>query len=34
MEAVVGWWIHDNLILNIIMLVHPIEAINRWQGTT
>ena len=34
MEAIVGWWIHDNLILNIIMLVHPIEAINRWQGTT
>jgi hypothetical protein len=34
MEAIVGWWIHDNLILNIIMLVHPIDAIDRWQGTT
>jgi hypothetical protein len=32
MEAFVGFWIRDNLILNVIMLVHPIDAINRWQG--
>jgi hypothetical protein len=32
MELVVGYWIHDNLILNIIMLIHPLDAINRWQS--
>jgi hypothetical protein len=32
MEAFIGFWIRDNLILNVIMLIHPIDAINRWQG--
>ncbi|WP_371678609.1 DUF2585 family protein [Microvirga sp. KLBC 81] len=31
-EAVVGYWIHDNPALNIIMLIHPIDAINQWQS--
>jgi hypothetical protein len=32
MEAFVAFWIRDSLILSIIMLIHPIDAINRWQG--
>jgi hypothetical protein len=31
MEVGTALWVRDNLALNIIMLVHPVDAIKAWQ---
>jgi hypothetical protein len=32
MELGCLWWVRDNLTLNVIMLVHPVQAIKNWQS--
>ena len=30
-ELILIFWIHDSLLLNIVMLVYPVESVKEWQ---
>jgi len=30
-EVILSVWIHDSLLLQILMLVRPVEAVKLWQ---
>ena len=32
MELGCLWWVRDNLTLNVLMLVHPVQSIKAWQS--
>lgn len=31
-EVVLAAWIRDNLTLNVVMLIHPLDSIKEWQA--
>jgi len=32
MELGCLWWVRDNLTLNVLMLVHPVQSVKAWQS--